>query len=275
MHWTYPVPLYMQGWRNIYTVHDLIPLRDTALTHIKPKRHRRLLTRIAERADRLLTVSESTRTEIVSTLRCTDDFVVNSFQAVHLPSVGDDLPDAVTATGYFLYCESLEPRKNLERLARAWALSGTHRALVVAGPDGWRGSEIRNTLAALNVTVLPFQSRDQLARLIRHARALLFPSLSEGFGLPIAEAMSLGTPVLTSNRGALAEIGGGAVMCVDPLDVHELAQGIRHVCDDDLLCDRMRVAGLERAAAFTQAAFARRMVEIYAEITTLPQIERR
>ena len=96
MHWTYPVPVIMSGWRNIYTVHDVIPLRERSLTPIRPTRHRRLLARIARDADRLVTVSEAARADIVATLGCDPDFVTNVSQATSISYAGSP-PSQITS----------------------------------------------------------------------------------------------------------------------------------------------------------------------------------
>jgi len=93
---------------------------------------------------------------------------------------------------------------------------------------------------------------------------LLFPSLAEGFGLPIAEAMALGCPVLTSDRGAAAEVAAGAALLVDPLDVGAIAQAIATLDRDDALCARLRTAGFARGRQFTPGVYARRLRALYA-----------
>lgn len=266
MHWTYPVPLTMLGWRNVYTVHDVIPLSDSGLSPIRSDRHRKMLRTIARSADRLITVSRSARTEIIRALGCDPAFVTNTSQAVSVSS--DDVADADVGDtdDYFLFCGTIEPRKNLARLAEAYRRSGVQRKLVIIGPDGWRADGVRQLLEHANVLVLPFQPRDRLIHVMKHARALLFPSLSEGFGLPVAEAMALGTPVMTSALGATAEVAGDAAALVDPFDVDAMAAVIQRLDIDSEYRDRLRVAGLERAMSFRPLPYAHRLLSIYAEL---------
>ena len=202
MHWTYPVPLYMEGWRNIYTVHDAIPLNQPLLSPIDARRHRRLLEAITRCADRLLAVSETARGDIVAALGCDAELVVTVPQGVApLPADGP-LPAGLSAGDFYLFCGSIEPRKNLIQLVQAHAASGTGRPLVIAGPDGWRAREILARIVGRpNVIRLPYQTRENLGALVRDARAVLFPSLAEGFGLPVIEAMIMGTPVMASDAG--------------------------------------------------------------------------
>ncbi len=264
MHWTYPVPLMMLGWRNVYTIHDVIPLDASGLSPIRADRHRKLLQTIARGADRLLTVSQSARTEIVRVLKCDPEFVTNTSQAVSVFSEGSADPDVGDTEDYFLFCGTIEPRKNLSRLAEAYRRSEVQRKLVIIGPDGWRAEAVRKMLEDANVIVLPFQPRERLVRLMKHARALLFPSLSEGFGLPVAEAMTLGTPVMTSALGATAEVAGDAAALVDPYDIDAMAAMIRRLDSDRTYRDRLSVAGLERAMSFRPLPYAHRLIEIYA-----------
>lgn len=272
MHWTYPVPVIMKGWRNIYTIHDVIPLNDRSLTPINETRHRKMLTRIARQADRLVTVSADARDQIVATLGCAPALVVNTSQAVSIAKDIGPLAEGGAAREYFLFCGSIEPRKNLARLAEAYHHSGVTRRLVIVGPDGWQAASVRKLLDHKQIVVLPYQSRERLAGLMRHARALLFPSLSEGFGLPIAEAMSLGVPVMTSAQGATAEVAGDATLLVDPYNIDSLASAIRRLDDDDALCDRLGAAGLRRSMEFRTLPYAQRLIALYTEVLGLPSV---
>lgn len=268
MHWTYPVPLYLEGARNLYTIHDLIPAQHPGLTPISPRRHARLLRRIGQVAHRLVTVSEASRAVLIAQFGCSPDAVVNTYQAVHVPVQRDPpLPAGLTTGEYFLFCGTVERRKNLVRLIEAFQRSGITTPLVIAGPDGWGAEDVAHTLKQATVPIrrIGGQPRDTIIGLIRRARGLCFPSLAEGFGLPVAEAMTLGTPVLTSNQGALAEIAGGAALMVDPLDVEAIAGAIRRLDDDRHLRDQLRAAGFERARMFAADAYAERLRLLYVQ----------
>lgn len=267
MHWTYPVPLRLEGWRNVYTVHDAIPLDQPALTPIDPRRHRRLLKAIARQAAGLVTVSQTARADVVAALGCDPALVRAAPQGVApLPDRAAN-PAGLAAGGYHLFCGAVEPRKNLVRLVEAHAASGAARPLVIAGPDGWRAAEITARIAGrAGVIRLPYQTREALGALVRDARALLFPSLAEGFGLPVIEAMGLGVPVLTSCGGALEETAGGAALLADPRDAAGLAAAIARIDGDDGLRARLSEAGRRRAEAFSLGAYAERLAAIYAAV---------
>ncbi len=267
MHWTYPVPLLIEGWTNIYTVHDAIPITHPGLTAIDADRHRRLLTRIGERADRILTVSEAARQEILGSVDLAPDRVINCPPGLQTEHLADALPPGLRTGGYLLALGNIEPRKNLARLAAAHAASGTDLPLVVAGTPAWQAESIERMLAAQpGVVRLPFLSRPQLLRVIADARALLFPTLAEGFGLPIIEAMHLGTAVMTSRGGATEEVSGGAAILVDPLSVDDVAAAIGRLTHEDALISALVAAGRKRSEYFSVQAFAARIDAVHRQL---------
>jgi len=265
MHWSYPVPLRMVGWRNLYTVHDVIPLTHPDLTPIDAPRHHHLLHRIAEQADRLVAVSRSAAGEIAAALDLPAGRVVDCSQPVAVEEAGAlPLPAGLEVGRYLLVCGTVEPRKNVGRIVAAYHASGIPLPLVVAGPDGWDAHVLASALGDTpGVVRLPYQSRASMVALLAGARALLMPSLAEGFGLPVAEAMALGTPVVTSAGGALAETAGEAALLVDPLDPAAIAGAITAVAREDALCRRLSKAGRQRARLFDAASFAERLRALY------------
>jgi len=295
MHWTYPLPAVFKGAANVYTVHDLIPLRKPTLTDIDSARFARIIRQVVRQADHIVTVSETSRRDIRTLLGVPAAQVTNTYQPVGLPDGLRQAPPPARR-GHFLFCGTIEPRKNLGRLIAAHHASGAEAPLILVGPDGWRaqeelaagGVEVR-TLEALaeaspggasprggtspggvagrgGVWRASWLPRAALLDLLRGARALLFPSLAEGFGLPIAEAMTLGVPVLTALGGATGEIAGEAAMLVDPLDTAAMADAIAALDRDAALCQRLAAAGLQRAALFSADACLGRLAAVYATI---------
>lgn len=182
--------------------------------------------------------------------------------------------------GYFLFVGTLEPRKNLDNLLAAYtdflaafaARSGDRPApdLLLVGARGWRDGNLRNRIRDLQATgklkVKDYCGPEELWGLYRRARALLFPSLHEGFGFPILEAMAAGCPVLTSSRGAMLEVGGDAVLAVDPDSRPDLTAAILLLATDSGLCRRLSERGLHRATEWTWAATAERTAEAYLRV---------
>jgi glycosyltransferase involved in cell wall biosynthesis len=172
------------------------------------------------------------------------------------------------APGFVLAVGTLEPRKNMPRLVEAYRALGeglqTRHPLIVVGALGWQTGETLQALRSLGgrCTMLGHVSDAVLAELYRRCAVFCYPSLGEGFGLPVLEAMAAGAAVLTSNVSSLPEVGGDAVEYVDPGDVDSIAAGLRRV-----LCDESRRAqlgrkGLERAGEFSWQSFAQRALEV-------------
>ncbi|MFM7718123.1 MAG: glycosyltransferase family 4 protein, partial [Actinomycetota bacterium] len=173
---------------------------------------------------------------------------------------------------YALFVGGIEPRKNLPRLVAAFAaLPGDARLVVAGGPVRWFPAAARDLDRA--VAELPPAVRSRLLRvgyvddadraaLLDGASLLAYPSLEEGFGLPVLEAMAAGVPVLTSDRSALPEVAGDAAVLVDPTDVDAIGAGLARLLDDDALRARLASAGRERASTFPWSAAARRTAAV-------------
>lgn len=247
-------------------MHDLIPLTHPELTPIPRVRHAAILSEIACHAHRIVTVSEAVRTLVIQHLGVPGKRVVNTLQAIETPLQADPpLPDELRSGRYFFFCGRVERRKNLDRVARALVASESTLPLVIVGPKVDGEHQLEAELQTFpQVIRLPWVPRPELIGMMRRARALLFPSLAEGFGLPIAEAMTLGCPVLTSNRGAAAEVAAESALLVDPLDIEAIAQAITNLDRDDALCARLRAAGFARGRQFTPGVYARRLRALYA-----------
>lgn len=268
MHWTYPVPMAMKGWINVYTVHDAIPLLHPEWTPIDGARHRRLLNRLRPFADRIVTVSEAARQDLVRSLGWPSEFITDLGLAAEPreEEIGS-LPAGLIRQRFLLFCGQIEPRKNLARLIAAYAGSGIAMPLVLVGPDGWRAQSIlREAGAVPNIVRFPYLDRATLLGLIAGARALLLPSLAEGFGLPVAEAMALGTPVLISRDPALVEVSQQAALSVDGEDIDALRRALIRLANEDGLCADLSRLGLARASALGISRFAERLEGFYASL---------
>lgn len=235
----------------VATIHDVAILRHPSAF---PRWHRhsgQLALRQAVRtADAIVAVSAFTRSELAETLGVPADRV---------RVVGNGVDPVFTADGlaadgdYVLAVGTLEPRKNLARAVEAGGLAGLE--VRVVGATGWGGIDVPGWVGRVD--------DEALAALYRGARCLVFPSLYEGFGIPILEAMACGTPVVTSRGGATEEIAGGAAVLVDPLDVEAIAAGIAiaHTRRSELV-----PLGLERAAAFTWGRAADELEALWREL---------
>jgi glycosyltransferase involved in cell wall biosynthesis len=251
---TFRGPLAPPACPLVVTVHDLAVLRHPETFNQWTRQYSRLcVSRVVRAARLVIAVSEHTRRELVELLGTPEEkirVVSNGVSRVFSPDGPSETGDYVLAVG------TLEPRKNLARLAQATQQLGVE--LRVAGEPGWGDVQLEGSL----IRRLGRVSDEELARLYRGARCLAYPSLEEGFGIPIVEAMASGTPVVTSRGGATEEIGGGAAVLVDPLDPSAIAAGIEEA---DSRRDELVRLGLERARAFDWAETARRTAEVYRE----------
>jgi glycosyltransferase involved in cell wall biosynthesis len=168
---------------------------------------------------------------------------------------------------YLLWVGTIEPRKNLVRLIEAFATLDHDLDLALAGPAGWN-QDLERLLAGMRdrVRILGFVPERDLAALYGGATVFCFPSLLEGFGFPVLEAMAQGTPVVTSSGTSTEEIAGGAAVLVDPRDTDSIADGIRSVLDDESLAVKLSEGGPGRAARFSWERTAEELVNVYREV---------
>lgn len=284
VHWTYPLPVKARAARNVYTLHDLVPLRLPYTTADRKRAYYKLCRKIADDADHILTVSEASRRDIVDILGVSEDRVTNLYQASDIGSSLGDIDEAfitryvegllgVGLREYFLFFGAIEPKKNVARLVEAYLASSVNSPLIIVGGPGW-GSEqdvkLLKSLAGLDgrkrIVWLGYLPRDMLAMLIAGARATVFPSLYEGFGLPALESMALGTPVITSNTSSLPEVVGGAGVLVDPYDVRSISRAIIEIDSDEGMRRELSHRGLAQAEKFSGKAYAKRLAGFYARI---------
>lgn len=167
---------------------------------------------------------------------------------------------------YILWTGTVEPRKNLPRLVEAFLSMDTDMTLVLAGPEGWN-QDLGAVIArgGTRIRTLGFVEPDDLRALYGGAGVFCYPSLFEGFGLPVLEAMAQGAPVVTSAGTATEEAAGGAAVLIDPLDPASIAAGIGEALNRR---EELQAAGLARAGELTWDRCAREMHAIYAEVAS-------
>ena len=257
------------------TIHDLAVMEN-------PDCYRRdfrmwykaLFPVVAKNAWRIITISEFCKDRIVKLLGVEPGKVYVSHLGVTRPFGLKD-PAVITPVlakyglarrKYILVVGAVSSRKNLARTFLAWqslAKEYPSLKLVLVGQDGWRFSDLKSAPPVPPRTVrLSSVNDDELAGLYNGAFALLFPSLYEGFGLPMIEAMACGTPVVTSRVTALPEVGGKAAIYVDPYNWESIADGVHMLCKDSALWNRLRTDGLEWVKQFTWDLSASRIREV-------------
>lgn len=277
MHWTCPLPLRIAGSRNVYTLHDLVPLKMPYMT-LDNKRLVHAVTRACiEGADHLCAVSQATADEVVDLFPSASGRITITYQTYDM--VREDLPPeresraivarmGLEADGYFLFYGALEPKKNVARLIEAHAGMAGDTPLVIVTGHSWNSDVEQGLLDRMGGTqgrliVLRFLPRGMLQALIRHARAVTFPSLHEGFGLPALEAMHLGVPTLTSSGGALAEVAGGGALMVDAYDVADIRAGLERIDGNPVWRRQLAEQGRIKAEEFSPARYRDVMQNLY------------
>jgi glycosyltransferase involved in cell wall biosynthesis len=260
---------YLTAWfclkPTAVVVYDLVPFVDRANAKTSSARIEQATIRPAlRRAAALPCISEATRADLVRL------FPYAQSKASMIPLAADpafstpvEVPGhpALEGKPYVLAVGTLEPRKNLERLIAAWsAMDEAARAghvLALVGPVGWDAAPILAAARDEGALLLGRVSEDELRALYAGASAFAYPSLYEGFGLPILEAMAAGAPVVTSDVSSLPEVAGDAALLVDPHDTAALGAALARLLGDAALADELRVRGRARAAEFSWERTAR------------------
>jgi glycosyltransferase involved in cell wall biosynthesis len=271
------VPPASENQRLVVTVHDLAFLRYPGMF---PRAWRVLyrtgLRATVNRADAILTPSRSTAEDLVSSTRADPAKLHVVPLAASLPQGALDAEDVLARLKvrgpYVLSVGTLEPRKNLVRLVRAYrraAASGIPHALVLAGPLGWHHEPLMRELALRGpgeIVMTGALSADDLDAVYRAADAFVYPSLYEGFGLPVLEAMARGVPTIVSSASSLPEVAGDAAIAVEPRSVRAIARAIERVLGDVNLAEALASRGRARAERFSWDETARLTLEVYAEV---------
>ncbi len=274
------IPPVLASVRRIITVHDLTFLHyPQFLTEESRRYYAGQVEWAVSAADHILADSEATRTDLINMLGVSPGKVTTVYLAASPVYTADYSADELASTaaelglanGFILSVGTLEPRKNIPTLLRAYhklrSTRETAAPLVLAGGKGWIYDEIFATIADLglrdHVIHLSGLSDRVLAHLYRLAGVLAFPSHYEGFGLPALEAMHAGCPVVAGNRGSLPEVVGEAGLLLDPDDVDAWAEALGRVLHDKALGSRMAEAGYAQASTFSWGKTAAATMAVY------------
>ncbi|MBN2056665.1 glycosyltransferase family 4 protein [bacterium] len=279
------LPACSPGCSRVVTVHDMAVFRSPEWFPAKFRRYFRLAVRLALfRAHRIIAVSAFTKSEIAAlfpALVTPVDVIHHGIDACFVARAETDERERLRARygladSYLLAVGTLEPRKNLVNVLAAFA--GMEPAfqparLVVVGTRGWLTGEIDRALAAPGlrdrVMLLGYVTKEDLALLYRHAAGLLYPSLYEGFGMPITEAMAAGCPVITSNGSGCAEVAGEAALLVNPLDPAAIASACTKLMKEPGLAGELAQAGIERVKSFSWHRTAEETIAVYHTIAEI------
>jgi glycosyltransferase involved in cell wall biosynthesis len=278
----YVLPPLLRG-RAVVTIHDIIHL---LYPQFLPNRAallyaRVMIRRALARADRIITVSYNSKRDLVDYFGVGParvDVIYNGVSRKFRDDIPADERRRVAekyrvATPYLLFLGGEKPHKNVQNVVRAFAEArrrrpGLPHAMVLAGPLPKESARLDALLSALELDALVARpgivEEDDLPGLYAGADAFLYPTLYEGFGLPVVEAMACGTPVLTSSTSALQEVAGGYAYLVDPMDVDAISRGIVALATDEKLRSDFIELGKKRALDFSWDKAAERTLEVYA-----------
>lgn len=262
--------------KTVTTFHDLFVMTGEYSTADYRERFTALAREAAQRSDRIIAVSSFTGGQVADLLGFPRDRIDVIPHGVDPPRIASEeetetLRKRLELPGPFvLHVGAIQARKNVARLAAAFEGLDEQVTLVLAGGEGYGAGEISAAIdrspARGRIRRLGYVDAETRRLLYQSASVLAFPTLDEGFGLPVLEAMAARTPVVCSNRSAVPEAAGDAALLVDPFDVDAIRDALRRVLEDAELAERLRRQGVERAAGFTWERAARETLAVYRRV---------
>jgi len=287
-HSPYYLMPYRSGLPSVVTTHDLIPLLYPGYFSLRERLLFRLTTWMALRCvGQVIAVSSQTKNDLQRYFHLPDERISvipeapgSLFRPPASPALAATRRRYNLPARYALYFGSNKPHKNLVRLIDAWAtvagrdpdVSAGRCPLVIGGHWDARYPEARDRAEALElgqrVRFIGPVAEEDLPALYGGATLFVFPSLYEGFGLPLLEAMACGTPVVCSDRSSLPEVAGDAALLVDPVDVAALADALLRLLEDTALREHLTERAIARAATFSWERAARETLEVYGRLLT-------
>jgi glycosyltransferase involved in cell wall biosynthesis len=267
--------------KTVMTLYDVIPWSFPGYSsRMDTLLYRHWLPRVLPKVDTVITVSKASKTDIMQYMRLPApkiEVIFGAANPTYRPSEKTRIEAVRTRyqlpEHYILYVGSVEERKNLRRVLQAFEFvqrRGVPHTLVITGVAKWKYADILKAANASelqkNIMFTGYVDEDDLPALYSGADLFVFPSLYEGFGLPVLEAMACGTAVITSNSSSLPEIAGSAALLVDPHSVEAIADAMYHSITEPSLRERLQQEGLQRAAAFTWQRAAKETVQVYERV---------
>jgi glycosyltransferase involved in cell wall biosynthesis len=275
------LPPAKPGTPTIVTIHDLSFVREPSTTMPGMEAHlNKWVPNSVRRADHVIAVSEATRQDLIELYQTPPEKITTLYHGVTAEFKPVEEPDSLTTVRhkyglgerpFILSVGTIQARKNYKRLVQAFAQIDKSFSLVIAGSKGWYYNDIFVEVARhgleKRVHFPGFVAEADLSALYNAASLFVYPSLYEGFGLPVLEAMACGTPVITSNQSSLPEVVGEAGLRVDPYDVVALTTAMSQVLSDTTLQQQLAKAGQEQAKKFTWEGMATKLLKLYQILT--------
>ncbi|MCX7544477.1 glycosyltransferase family 4 protein [Marinicella gelatinilytica] len=274
-HLTTPWPVKIPGVKTVITIHDLIPLKIPFTTLDYKKYFYYLFKQAAESADLILAVSEHTKKDIIDIYGVPEDKIKVTYQSYRQSAPDIQQQDEAVylqshklePQKYILFVGNIEPKKNLKKLIQAMAYVKKGYKLAVVGRKAWMHEGqlkgLKNYLKKDEYVFLDYVAEYELGMLYKNATCLVMPSLYEGFGLPVLEAMQYDCPVICSDRSSLPEVAGDAAVYINPYQFSEIRDAINALIDDSEKRQEMIEKGRERVAFFSPENYAQRIAQAY------------
>jgi O-antigen biosynthesis alpha-1,2-mannosyltransferase len=256
--------------RTVTTFHDLFVITGEYSTPEFRARFAEQAREAARRSDLIIAVSRFTAGQVEEFLAVEPSRIRVIPHGVHVPSEGPARQN-IARQSLVLCVGAIQRRKNVARLVRAFErLPASWRLALAGAADGFGAAEelhaVESSPRRSDIEVLGYVTQTELEALYRRARIFAFPSLDEGFGMPVLEAMANSVPVITSNRSALPEVAGDAALLVTPDDPEEMAAALVRLASDQGLCDDLARRGRERALQFSWESALAKTWEVYKEL---------
>ena len=264
------IPLILYKTKSICLICDLIPLLYTNFNFKSPLHrlyYKYAMNYTIKKADKILTISNSSKIDIVNSYAIDE-------RKVCIITLGSNLPKVLSANNvlikydvskkYILGFGSTEPRKNNIRLIKAFNLiryEFKDVLLVIVGKL-WENNTFDDFIINEQIILTGFVSDEDIPHFYKNAKLVVYPSLYEGFGLPVLDAMTCGVPVITSSVSSLPEVGGDAVRYVNPLSISEIAQAMREFLTDVEICDEYSNKGLVQSSHFKWEKMSEQVVDV-------------
>jgi glycosyltransferase involved in cell wall biosynthesis len=284
----FDLPIF-QPYRSVFTVHDLTYIRHRTLylnnRWLKNQYTRHIMKWGVKKASKVIAVSKSTKQDLVNLLQAPESKIEVIYEAIdeslldgsalnRNPQNRDYSPFLTNEDKYFLFLGERRPHKNIVRIIEAFAIFkqkiGSGYKLIIGGKAYASYSEpekkVKELRLAESVIFLGYIEESELPPLYRNAICFLFPSIYEGFGIPILEAMACEVPVITSNLSSMPEIAGNAALTVDPYNVNEITDAMIKITSDSILRQQLIQNGLKRVRDFSWKRAAEETLKVYEEI---------